>query len=506
MTRAPSRALVTIAVMAATVMQTLDTTIANVALPHMQGALSASQDQIAWVLTSYIVAAAIATAPTGWLALRFGRKQVFVTAVLGFTLASILCGLAGSLNEIVAFRILQGLFGAALVPLSQTVLLDSYPPERHGPAMALWGMGVMIGPILGPTLGGWLTEHYDWRWVFYINLPIGLFAAAALTAALPATAPQRAARLDVTGFVFLSLAIGSLQLMLDRGETQDWFGSTEIVVEAVLAVLGLYLFVAHTLTAPRPFLPPRLFRDRGFVAGLLMIGVVGVVMLATSALLPPFLQNLKGYPVVLIGLVMAPRGVGTMLAMLVCGRLLHRLDPRVTIVAGLFCSAASLLWMSGFSLDVTMRDIIGSGVLQGIGLGMMFVSLSTLSFATLEPRDRADATALFSLVRNIGSSIGLALCVAYLSRSTQAAHAALVEHVNVFNPAMAQYVNADGGLASSAGLALIEAEVQRQAAMLALIADFRAIALVVLLALPLLLLFRLPRRTAVPSSALGAMD
>ncbi|MFA5941806.1 MAG: MDR family MFS transporter [Sinimarinibacterium sp.] len=502
MERTPSRGLVTLAVMAATIMQTLDTTIANVALPHMQGSLSASQDQIGWVLTSYIVASAIATAPTGWLAQRFGRKQVFIASVLGFTVASMLCGLAGSLDEIVAFRILQGLFGAALVPLAQTVLLDTYPPERHGPAMALWATGTMIGPILGPTLGGWLTEHYNWRWVFYINLPIGLFAAAALSAALPKATPQRSARLDVLGFVFLSLAIGSLQLMLDRGETQDWFGSTEIIVEAALAALGLYLFVAHTLTAKRPFLPPRLFRDRSYVAGLLMIGVVGVVMLSTSALLPPFLQNLKGYPVVLIGMVMAPRGAGTMLAMLICGRLMHRVDPRATIVAGLLFSATSLLWMSNFSLDTTMQSIIWSGVLQGLGLGMVFVSLSTLTFATLDPRDRPDATALFSLVRNIGSSIGLALCIAYLSRGTQTAHAALVENVHVFNPAMAQYLNADGGLASSAGLALVEAEIQRQAAMLALLADFRAIALAVLLAMPLLLLFRLPRRR----SAADAVD
>lgn len=493
--------------MAATIMQTLDTTIANVALPHMQGSLSAAQDQITWVLTSYIVAAAIATAPTGWLALRFGRKQVFIAAVAGFTVASMLCGMAASLEQLVVFRILQGLCGAALVPLSQTVLLDTYPKERHGPAMAMWGMGVMIGPILGPTLGGWLTDHYSWRWVFYINLPIGVLAALALSAALPATSPQRSAKLDFTGFAFLSLAIGALQLMLDRGETKDWFGSREIVVEAGIAVLALYLFVVHTLTSKRPFLPPRLFRDRSFVVGLLMIGVVGVVLLSTSALLPPFLQNLKGYPVTLIGLVTAPRGIGTMIAMLVAGRLLRSIDARVPILLGMLCIAASLEWMARFSLDVQAHTIVWSGVLQGIGLGLVFVALSTLAFETLEPKDRADATALFSLIRNIGSSIGIAVCFALLSRGTQAAHATLTEHVNPFNGALSQYLNADGGLASSAGLALIEAEIQRQAALLALIADFRWLAGGVLLALPLLLLFRRPQRKAADEEpALAALD
>ncbi|MDD3764423.1 MAG: DHA2 family efflux MFS transporter permease subunit [Nevskiales bacterium] len=493
------RRLVTVALMAATIMQTLDTTIANVALPHIQGSLSAAQDQIAWVLTSYIVASAIATAPIGFMAQRYGGKWVLVASVLGFTIASGLCGLAATLEQLVVFRILQGIFGAALVPLTQSILLDTYPRHQHGSAMALWGMGVMIGPILGPTLGGWLTESYSWRWVFYINLPIGVLTALALVAILPATPAQRSARLDVLGFVLLSVAIGSLQLMLDRGQTLDWFDSTEIVVETGLAALALYLFIVHSLTTRQPFLPLRLFADRSFMLGLVMIGVVGIVLLATSALLPPFLQNLKGYPVLLIGLMLAPRGVGTMIAMNLSGRLMPVVDPRLLILTGAILIAASLEWMANFSLDVQSHSIVLSGMLQGLGLGLVFVPLSTLAFETLPAADRGHATALFSLIRNIGSSVGIALCFAYLTRGTQIEHAHLVEHVNPFNPAVIQYLSADTGLPRAATLALIDGEVQRQAGLLALLADFRFMAIAVLLSAPLVLLFRRAPRGALAS-------
>jgi DHA2 family multidrug resistance protein len=501
-TPAAQRGLVAASVMAATLMQTLDSTIANVALPHMQGGLGASQEQISWVLTSYIVAAAIATAPTGFLAQRYGRKRVFLTAVVGFTLASMLCGLATSLPQIVAFRLLQGLCGASLVPLSQLVLLDTYPKEQHGAAMSLWGMGVMVGPIIGPTLGGWLTETYSWRWVFYINLPVGILAFMGLSAALPADAPKRGLRLDGLGFALLSLAIASLQLMLDRGETQDWFGSPEIVLEAAAAALAFYLFVVHTLTARAPFLSPRLFADRNFVTGLVMIGMVGVVLFATAALLPPFLQNLRGFPVILTGLVIAPRGVGTMVAMKLVPKVIDRWGARLPIAAGLIATAASLHWMTQFNLDVPIWELVVSGVIQGAGLGLVFVPLSTLTFATLAPEHRGDATALFSLVRNIGSSIGIAMTFAFLSQNSQAAHARLVEHINPFNPALAEYANAAGGLGSSAGLLTLEQEVQRQASLLATLTDFQWMMFGVLLVLPLVLLFRSPRRPAAPVEAL----
>ena len=322
------RGLVTLSVMLATIMQALDTTIANVALPHMQGAMSATQDQISWVLTSYIVAAAIFMPLTGFLSARLGRKRVFMWSVVGFTIASMLCGAAQSLNEMVLFRLLQGVFGACLVPLSQSVLLDTYPREQHGSAMAMWGVGVMVGPILGPTLGGWLTEYYNWRWVFYINLPFGLLAWFGMAAFLRETPIDRLRRFDLFGFAMLSLGIGALQMMLDRGETLDWFASREVAVEAMLAGLGLYLFVAHIFTHPQPFIEPRLFRDRNFSVGLLFIFVVGIILLATMALLPPFMQNLMSYPVIDIGFLLAPRGVGTMIAMMTVGRLSGKVDAR----------------------------------------------------------------------------------------------------------------------------------------------------------------------------------
>jgi EmrB/QacA subfamily drug resistance transporter len=349
----PSRGLITISIMLATVMQALDTTIANVALPHMQGSFSASQDQIAWVLTSYIVAAAIMTPPTGVLAARLGRKRLFLWAVGGFTLSSMLCGAATSLDELIVFRLLQGVFGAGLVPLSQAVLLDTYPRERHGSAMAMWGVGVMVGPILGPTLGGWLTEYYNWRWVFYINVPFGALALLGILTFVPETARDRSRPFDFFGFALLSLAIGALQLMLDRGELKDWFGSAEILSYAAIAGVGLYMFVLHMFTAERPFLDPALFRDRNLVTGLFFIFLVSIVLLATLALLPPFLQDLMGYPVLTTGLVLAPRGIGTMIAMMLVGRLIGRVDARAFIVLGLLLTAQSLWAMAGFTTAIS---------------------------------------------------------------------------------------------------------------------------------------------------------
>src|SRR5499425_2572830 len=375
----PNRVMVTICAMVATLMQALDNTIANVALPYMQGSLSATLDQITWVLTSYVVAAAIMTAPVGWLAARFGRKNLFLACVGGFTVASMLCGIADSLAQMVVFRLLQGMFGAALVPLSQATMLDSYPREQHGSAMALWGVGVMVGPILGPTLGGYLTDVYDWRWVFLINLPFGILAFLGILGFVPETKRDRERPFDFFGFAMLSLGIGALQLMLDRGETKGWFGSPEIIIEAALAGLGLYLFLVQMMTAERPFLEPRLFKDRNLVVGLLFIFVVGIVLLATLALMPPFLQTLMGYPVITTGLVLAPRGVGTMIAMILVGRLVGRTDARLLMLGGLTLTALSLWEMAGFTTDVSEWAIIRTGVVQGLGLGFIFVPLSALA-------------------------------------------------------------------------------------------------------------------------------
>lgn len=486
--------LITVSVMLATIMQALDTTIANVALPHMQGALSATGEEIAWVLTSYIVAAAIMTPMTGFLAARMGRKRLFVFSVAGFTLASVLCGVATSLQELVVFRLLQGIFGAGLVPLSQAVLLDTYPREQHGSAMAMWGVGVMVGPILGPTLGGYLTEVYNWRWVFFINLPFGILALLGLLVFVQETKRERR-RFDLFGFALLSLAIGALQLLFDRGQSQDWFASTEIVVEAVLAGLGLYLFLVHILTTEQPFLEPTLFRDRNFAIGLVLIFMVGVILLATLALLPPFLQSLMGYPVLTTGLVLAPRGMGSMVSMYLVGRWVNRTDIRLLILAGLSLTTISLWQMAGFTADVSSTTVILSGVIQGLGLGFIFVPLSTLTFATLAPHQRNEATALFSLMRNIGSSIGISIMVTLVARNTQINHAVLGELINPFRSALHSFPWPQGiEPGTPAALALLNGELTRQAAIIAYLNDFRLMAWLTVLAMPLLLLLRRPDR------------
>src|ERR1700682_2712572 len=405
--RAPHRGLITLSVMLASIMQALDNTIANVALPRIQGSLSATQDQMAWVLTSYIIAAAIMTPLSGWLAGQIGRKRVCLFSVVGFTIASALCGLAQSLPEIVLARLFQGLCGAALIPMSQAVLLDINPPERHAKAMALWVMGVTIGPILGPALGGWLTESYNWRWVFYINVPFGILSFLGILTFLAETELPKAG-FDFFGFTALSFAIGSFQLMLDRGQLKDWFSSTEIWIEAIVAGLGFYLFVVHMLTTSKPaFVSPALFKDRQFVTGNVFIFVVGVVLFATLALLPPLLQDLMNYPVVLTGLVTAPRGIGTLAAMLIVSRLIGRIDTRLIIVTGLAITALSLWQMTGFYLQMDTSMVIWTGLAQGLGSGMVYVPLATVAFATLAPAYRNEGTAFFSLIRNIGSSIGI---------------------------------------------------------------------------------------------------
>src|ERR1700723_652069 len=334
-----TRVAITICVILATLMQALDTTIANVALPYMQGSVSASQDEIAWVLTSYIVAAAIMTPPTGYLAGRFGIKRVFLVSVAGFTVASILCGMAQSLVQIVLFRVLQGVFGAALVPLSQTVLMNINSKERQGSAIALWGVAVMAGPVLGPVLGGWLTAAYSWRFVFYINLPIGILAFLGISTFLSETPRDTSRKLDWFGFGTLSLAIGAWQVVLDRGEELDWFGSGGIVIEAILGASALYLFLAHTFTVKEPFVRPALFRDRNFTAGTLFIAIVGLTYYASLSLQPPYLQNLMNYPIVSAGLVLGPRGVGTMAAFMIVGKLIGRIEIRLLLGNGLGLTA-----------------------------------------------------------------------------------------------------------------------------------------------------------------------
>jgi DHA2 family multidrug resistance protein len=484
------RGAITVSIMLATIMQALDTTIANVALPHMQGSFGVAQDQIAWVLTSYIVAAAVATPLTGWLAASYGRKRLFLASVAGFTAASLLCGAAGSIAQIVVFRLLQGVFGAALVPLSQAVLLDINPREKHGSAMAIWGAGIMLGPILGPTLGGWLTDQYNWRWVFYINLPVGILAFCGILAFVSETT-RRSRPFDFFGFAMLSLGVGALQMMLDRGQLKDWLSSREIAIELGLAITGFWVFIVHAATAEHPFVNLKLFRDRNFAAGQVLMFVVGIVLYATMALLPPMLQELFNYPVITTGWLMTPRGITTMLAMLIVGRLSGRVDARLLMAFG-FCLTAYSLWVStSWSLEMDMWPIIIVGALQGFGMGFLFVPLSTSTFATLSPQFRTEATSLYSLVRNVAGSIGISIAETFLSRYTQINHSSLATDVTPYSQALQQPgVQQLWNLHSATGMAALDLEVNRQAMMIAYVDDFMLMMVITLAAIPLLLLLR----------------
>lgn len=501
------RGMIVVCVMLATIMQALDTTIANVALPHMQGTLNAVQDQISWVLTSYIVAAAIMTPLTGFLANRIGRKRLFTIAVAGFTVASILCGVAQTLPEMVTFRLFQGIFGASLVPLSQSVLLDIYPKEKHGSAMAMWGVGVMLGPILGPSLGGWLTENYNWRWVFYINVPIGAVALFGIITFMKETVLDKTRPFDLLGFTLLSLSIGGLQMFLDRGETLDWFSSTEIIIECGVMLLCFYLFIVHMFTADRPFIEPGIFKDANYASSLCFMFIVGIILLATMALMPPYLQNLMGYPVVTTGLALAPRGVGTMVAMMIAGKIMGRIDTRLIILFGLLLTAFSLWETSTFNLEVPFKDLVMNGLIQGFGMGFVFVPLSTIAYATIAPHYRNEATALFSLVRNIGSSVGISIMIVLVSRNTQISHADLASHLTPFSPGM-KMLDAVSSSSNLPVLPMLNAEVTRQAAAIAYLNDFRLMMWIDLAAIPLLLLMKVPKRSkeATPESVAMAME
>jgi MFS transporter, DHA2 family, multidrug resistance protein len=487
--------MITASIMLATIMQGVDNTIANVALPHIQGSLSAGQDQIAWVLTSYIVAVAIMTPLTGWLAGRLGLKYVFLFSVAGFTLASALCGSATSLTQLVIYRLLQGACGAGLVPLSQSVLMQINPPERHGQAVAIWGTGVMLGPIFGPLLGGWLTEDYSWRWIFYINLPVGLIASLGILIFIRDTRHAHREAFDFFGFVTLSIAVGALQMMLDRGQLKDWFNSTEIWVEATVSGVCFYLFIVHTATAGgRSFINTDLLKSPNFMAGTVLMFFIGGILSGTLALLPTMLQSLMNYPVFTTGLVTAPRGIGTMIAMFVVGRMINRVDNRLIILTGFLLTVLSLWQMTGFSLQMGMAPVIVSGILQGFGLGCTFVPLNTLALSGLPRHILTQGTAMRSLTRNLGGSVGIAIFQALLIQNTQIVHSRLVEQLRPDNPLAHEYLLPHPfSLMTPSGIAALNAEVTRQAAMVAYINDYALMMMIVILLIPLLLLVRRPR-------------
>ena len=494
-----NRGIVTICLMIATLMQALDSTIANVALPYMQGSLSASYDEVTWVLTSYVVMAAIMTAPVGWMALRFGRKNLFVSCIVGFTITSMMCGVATNLPEMVMDRLLQGAFGAALVPLSQSTLMDIYPVEKRGMAMSIWGMGVMVGPILGPTLGGFLTEHLSWRYVFFVNLPFGIIATLGLIFLLPKRKLASVARFDWIGFGVLSLGLSGLQIALDRGQELDWMSSNFVIACFVLAALGFYLFIVHMLTAKDPFVPRAVFKDRNLVAGFVAMFFVGMVLLASTTLMAPFLENMGNYPVETAGLIMAPRGFGTIFAMIVVGRLTERVDPRLLMFIGYSLMGISLRMQQFWSPDTSVSYMVETIVIQGFGLGLIFVPLQVAAFYTLPPVLRTQGTAFLNLIRNVGSAIGISITTALLSHMTQYMHADISRDVTPFwrplqaGGAVSHFLNPH----TPGGAALLDQMVNYQAQVVAYMNDFKFMSF---MAIPGVLSLLLMRKRAKPTA------
>ncbi|MBS0478407.1 MAG: DHA2 family efflux MFS transporter permease subunit [Proteobacteria bacterium] len=488
-----NRPLLTVGVMGAMVMQILDTTIANVALPHMTTSLGATADTITWVLTSYIIATAIALPATGWLSARLGSRNLFLIAVGGFIIASMLCGTAVNLGEMVAFRILQGVFAAFINPLSQTAMIDINPPERQAQAMSVWGMGVMVGPILGPVLGGYLTDNFNWRWVFYVNVPVGALTFAILWFLLPSR-PKAKRSFDFMGFAFVGIAVSAFQLMLDRGQNQDWFSSWEIIIEGLVAAGALWVAVIHLATAEKPLFDRHLFKNRNLVTSMLFMIVIGVSTMAPMALLPPMLQQLFGYSVVQTGMMMAPRGVGVLVTMWVAGQLIGKVDTRIVIAIGLVLFAWSLRTMAGWSLEMDSWPVIASGFIQGLGMGLVFMPLNSLAFATLDQHYRTDGSSLLNLMRSVGQSAGISMVTVFLTRNIQVSHEDLAHHItDKVVPGLNLSQIFQYGIVSDAVFEMLDGMINKQAAMIAYIDDFYLMSWISIIVLPLVLLLRRPK-------------
>ena len=488
-------ALLIIGIMAATLLQVLDTTIANVAIPHMQSTLSATPDTITWVLTSYIIASAVAMPITGWLADRIGSRRLFIFSVAGFVIASMLCGMAQSLPQMVLFRALQGVGGAFIAPLSQAAMLDTTRPSKQGQIIAIWGMGVMIGPILGPILGGWITENWSWRWCFYVNVPVGALCLVIMFAQLPSR-PVIKRRFDLFGFSLIALVLSCLQLFLDRGNQQDWFSAHEIWVYTFLILSGLWIAGIHFVTSPHPLFERSLFANANFVIALVFMLVIGMVMFATMALLPPMLQGLFNYDVLGTGIALMPRGVGVLISMQLSAYAVRKgLDARWMVTLGFLIGAYSLYQMSGWSLAADWYHIILSGFIQGLGIGMVFIPLQGMAFATLPPHLRTDGSSLLNLTRNVGSSVGISIMETLLTHNIQVSHSDLASHITASMVNVIDLSTLDRfGDYGAAALGLINAEVSRQAAMVAYIDDFYLMMWMSLAAIPLVLIMRKSRR------------
>ena len=497
--------LVAVAVMCGTFMEVLDTTVVNVSLPHIAGSLSVSIDESTWALTSYLVANAIILPMTGWLANQFGRKRLLMLAVTGFTIASVLCGLATTLPMLVFFRIVQGATGGALQPISQAVLLEAFPPQDRGKAMGFWGLGIVVAPILGPVLGGWITENYSWRWVFYINLPVGVLSLYMTQRFVfdPAYIKRRAQSIDYWGMGLLAVGIGALQVMLDKGQQDDWFESALITTLAVVAFGALLAFIVRELKTDNPVVDLRVLKVRTYATGVFLMTVLGLVLYGSLVLLPIMLQTLLHYPAVQAGIAMAPRGMGSFIAMPIVGAVLARLGARKLLVAGLVVGGSTLLWLGSLNLQAGYWDIFWPQFVQGISLGLLFVPLTTISMGPIPKERMGNATSIFNLMRNIGGSIGVAFATSLLARQQQVHTAILTSHVSLYDPAtrdrlamMASGFRAAGADAVTAmrqATAALAGLVQQQAAMLAFVDVFRLLGVVFVAMVPLVFLMRPPR-------------
>jgi len=493
MSEAPSaarRILILLTLTSTVALYAMTVTIANVSLPQMQGALSATQDQIAWVVTFNIVATAVVTPMTGWLTARFGQRKLILFCVLAFTLSSFACGASTSLEMLVFFRVLQGAAGAPLPPISQAIMLSTYPKHLHGQVNAAFGMGVILGPIIAPTIGGYLSEAYGWRWVFYMIVPFGVMSFLACWTFVQDGGRQAKVRLDWTGFLVLSATVACFQLMLDRGERQNWFDSPEIIIEATIAAIGLYVFAVHTMTADRPFLNPNLGRDRNFVVGMILILIFGMLNFTPMTLLPPMMKTLQGYPDSVIGMLLAMRGAGTLLgfAVMLFG---NRYDPRIWCVIGFALQGVSGWAMAQFDINVPFADVAMATFFQGLGVGFLWVPLTLITFSTLNPKYLPEGSAIFHLIRNLGSSIHISISVALVLHTTKINYGHIVESISDYEKAMHfPWVLGSWNPGTLSGLAAMSSEAQRQGLMIGYVNAFYMYAITAFAVIPLILLVR----------------
>jgi MFS transporter, DHA2 family, multidrug resistance protein len=506
--------IVAVSVMFGTFMVVLDTTVVNVSLPHIAGSLSASIEETTWALTSYLAANAIILPITGWLASFVGRRRLLLISVAGFTGASVMCGLSTSLPILILWRVIQGMTGGVMQPLSQAIMLEAFPPRDRGKAMAFFGVGVVVAPVLGPVLGGWLTDNWSWRWVFYINLPIGVVAYMMTRANIfDPHYIRRGAGIDYWGIGMLTVGIAALQIGLDQGQREDWFASSFITILMILAAVNLTWFVVHALTTQHPVVDLRLFKERTYATGVALITAMGFGLYAGLVLTPVLLQTLMGYPALQAGWLMAPRGLGSVVAMPLVGLAIERTDPRRLIATGFLVSAATMWWLGILNLNAGFWDFFWPQFFQGIGLGLLFVPLTTVTMDRIRPEAMGAATSLFNLMRNIGGSVGIATIETMLARMNQSHSNQLIQHVDPYSPVTQQMFlglratfmarGADAATATQRAYAALYGMVQKQAAILSFLDGFKLVALVFLVLVPFVFIMRKPAHHGGPGMMVG---